>query len=588
MWLAVEGMDGSTRLRRVMWAAAEAGRRGRLVLVEPVGEVAWPGLRKAHARALAVEEGAARLRAAGIGRAARLAAVLELSPEAIEDAAKLAGAGVAEGELEGVALREEDPGAALARLVEERGLARAEPCGRFRLPDWPERIEMALEAGDPETAAHWAAAWRAATGGDARSTAALARVRVFEGALPEARALLEEARRRAAGGSDESSRFELLRAEGHVLMADGFEAKAIQRLKEAIGLARGLGRSMYERGELHDAWVRALSRSGRLDEAERALDTWTETLRAQGSRRYDPLIARAAATLMLARGDTPGATQVLEQTLARWPDRDHPGIGPLEQILAQVWIEQRRYREAERLMRAAIERFGRRGHRTTHLRHEHARALFGMGRFREAEEELRRALEEMTSSGQAVVTRHELARCVAAQGRLDEAEELLDACMGELRQRGAVELPAFATSLYEKGHIRRLRGDFAGAADLLQEVLRIEERTLGREHPTLIPTLAELGGTLTDFGQPREAEPLLRRALRLAEEAGDIPGLAAALGELARAQAAQGFHHARDTARRALGTLVNTESPLSPALRGELEVIAAGATRPSTPSRRRG
>lgn len=600
-WMAVEGIDGATRQRRVLWAAAEAGRRGRLVLVEPAGETSWPGLRGAHARALAVEEGAARLRAAGIGRSARLAAVLELSPEAIEDAAKLAGAGMAEADLERVALGEEDPGAALARLAEERGLQEtpvaerevegsgAEPRGRFRLPDWPARIEMALQAGDPKLAARWAAGWRVATGEDARSTAALARMRLLvAGAVGEARALIEAACRQAAGDVDEDTRLELLRAEGLVLQAEGYAIKAIQPLKKALDLARRLGRTPDEGDELHDALVRALISAGRFKEAERALDTWPATARAQGSQEFDPLTARAEASLMLARGDVSSASQMLEQTLARWPDSNHPGIGAIEQLLAQVWIEQRRYREAERLMRAAIERFDRLALRTTPLRHEHARALFGLGRFQEAEQEFRRVLELEKSQTYGAITRHELARCLTAQGRLDEADAMLDMGMEELRQLGAAQMPDYAASLYEKAHIRRLRGDLAVAAELLREVLGLEERTLGREHPTLLPTLAELGGALIDLGKAREAEPLLRRAVRVAEQAVDPLGLAGALGELSRAQAAQGFQHARDMAHRALAAWAEAKSEPPPALRRELEAIAAGAApRPSGPLRSR-
>ncbi len=84
-WVAAIDLDGPTRLRWVRWAAAEAGRRGMLILVEPKTEPA--SLPVAHARALAVEDATGRLREAGIKGATRLAALLELEPQAIADAA---------------------------------------------------------------------------------------------------------------------------------------------------------------------------------------------------------------------------------------------------------------------------------------------------------------------------------------------------------------------------------------------------------------------------------------------------------------------------------------------------------------------
>jgi hypothetical protein len=119
-WIAVTEIDSSMRRRRVAWAAAEVGRRGRLVLVDSVS--APLALPRIGALALTIEEGVERLRAAGVEGAARLAALLELSPGAIDDAARLARAGVDETELAAVAGQKEDPDAALGRLARTQGL----------------------------------------------------------------------------------------------------------------------------------------------------------------------------------------------------------------------------------------------------------------------------------------------------------------------------------------------------------------------------------------------------------------------------------------------------------------------------------
>ncbi|KYF75421.1 hypothetical protein BE11_50985 [Sorangium cellulosum] len=586
-WVAVEDLETSGRLGRARWAAAEAGRRGRLLLTEPANRPS--ALPRVEARALALEDGAARLRAAGVERCVWLAALLELAPDAIDDAAKLARAGVSEAELSSIALREDDPGGALARLAQHarETTAAEEPAGevtaaelskRYRLPDWPGRIELAMQAGDLDVAAHWAAGWVEATAGSARATAALAHVRILLGNLGEARTLIERARRLVEAGTDEDTRFELLRAEGLILTSEGHSGKATPVLLDALKLGRQLARPLGELGELYEAAVLAFIEVGRLKDAQRLVDEWAGLLqRAHVNAPYELLLARATAGLLLARGDTHGASQLLESVLRRFPDHNHPSLGVFEQSLAQAWIEQRRFGEAERLLRRAIERLQRLGRPTLFLRHEHGRALLALGRFQEAEQEFRRALSEVPETKLAASMRHELARCIEAQGRFGEAEALLDETLAELRRDGAAHGARYAASLYEKARIRRLRGDLVAAEELLREVLRVEERALGRAHPALLLTLSELGATLIDAGKPHEAEPLLRRAMHLAEQRGDQAALAAELAQLARAQAARGFAHARDTARRALHVLSTADRELAPALLRELETIAAGA-----------
>jgi tetratricopeptide (TPR) repeat protein len=172
-----------------------------------------------------------------------------------------------------------------------------------------------------------------------------------------------------------------------------------------------------------------------------------------------------------------------------------------------------------------------------------------------------------------------------AQGRFDEAEALLDETLAELRRDGA-DGAQYAASLHEKARIRWLRGDLVRAESLLREVLRVEERALGRTHPEPLSTLCDLGGTLIDLGKPHEAEPLLRRAMHMAEQRGDRVAVAGNLAQLARAQTAQGFAHARDTARRALHLITTADGEFAPALHREVEAIAAGEA-PRTPTRSR-
>lgn len=594
-WIAVTEIDSPMRGRRVAWATAEAGRRGRLVLVDSVS--APLALPRIGALALTIEEGVERLRAAGVEGAARLAALLELSPGAIDDAARLARAGVDETELAAVAGQKEDPDAALGRLARTQGLqgateeqATTDRRGRIHLPDWPGRIDLAFGAGDLNVASHWAEGWRKTTG-SARSIAALARIRFFQQEVGEAQGLLREARGKVENGTDDATRFELLRAEGMECQATGKYAKATRVIAEALGLAERLGRGRNERTDLYVLLIQSLIATGRTKDAELTLNQWMAKLGVDKSAPLDFLLARSLAELKLAQGDAPGAARLLEQVLAQWPstEENHPTRAVFEQNLAQAWLAQGRFGDAESLLRGAIQRVTQTGRSTTLLRHEYARALHGLGRFREAEQAFRRVMADAAPGSASVEpARCELARSLVAQGRLDEAEALLDPTLLRMHQEGATDSPYYAMALYEKSCIRRMKGDLLGAETSMRKVLWLEEKTRGREHPTIISTLMELSETLILLDKPAEAEPLLRRAVRLSEQAGDGWARARALAMLAGAHAAQGFPHARSTARQSLDAWKATGSEVPPAHLRSLEAIVAGALSPRTaPSRRR-
>ena len=165
---------------------------------------------------------------------------------------------------------------------------------------------------------------------------------------------------------------------------------------------------------------------------------------------------------------------------------------------------------------------------------------------------------------------------------------MLDTCLTDLRRDGLLESKIYATVLYDKARIHFMQGDLPHAEKLLREVLRREEASHGREDPKLLQILSELSNTLLHLGKLREAEPLLRHAILLSEQVGDVPMRATALAMLAAAQAAQGFPQARGTARQSLEAWNATGSEVPPAQLEDLEAIAAGALSPRTaPSRHR-
>lgn len=595
-WVEVTGLGTSTAIQRIIWAEAEVKRRGRLVLVEP--GVAPPAFPRVGARALTIEEGAARLREAGIEDAARLAALIELSPRAIDDTAKLARAGVGEAELSRLALSEADPGAALGHLAEKlrREEGREAPPvdeepstdarGRFNLPSWPARVELAYREDDLEVASHWATGWRAA-GGGARAIAALVRVRV-ESSTDEARALLLEAKREAGDDPDEATRFELIRAEGLFHLFNGDSANAARMLAEALKRAEKLDRDFLDRAEIYEGLMQSLTAADRLDQAEQLWRSWTSKLAISENVLTHALVDRAGVRLKIAQGDIKGAEQLIKQWRDIWDDKDSPVAPTTDHLSAHVLLTQERFAEAESSLRQAIKRYAHLGRSASSFRQQYAQALQGLGRFPEAEKELRGLLaEKALGSTDVAVTRHALASCIAAQGRIDESEALLDTCLTDLYSNGHEDSRTYVAVLHDKARTRALKSDLPGAEVLLRQVLPREEAFYGRDNRKLLITLSELSETLIRLHKPKEAEPFLRRAVRLSKQVSDPSARASALALLAAAQAAQGFQHARSTARQSLEAWTATGIEVPPVRLRELEAIAAGVGLPPSTSSRR-
>ena len=144
-----------------------------------------------------------------------------------------------------------------------------------------------------------------------------------------------------------------------------------------------------------------------------------------------------------------------------------------------------------------------------------------------------------------------------------------------------------AAVLHNKALIHFQRGNLGRAELLLRDVVGRDEILYGREAPRLVQPLSELSETLLRLDRPAEAEPVLRRAVRLSEQAGDATARARALSMLAAAEAAQGFQHARSTARRSLEAWKATGHEVPLAHLRDLEAIIAGTRLPPAASSRR-
>lgn len=349
-WVAITDLHMTAAVNRARWAEAEAGRLGRVVLVEPV--VSTGSLPRAGARMITIADGAARLRAVGIESPARLAALLDLSSTAIDDAVKRIVEGFDEVELTKLALTEADPGASPPRL---RGNLRPDSAteglsatddgttdarGRVHLPDWPARVELAYRAGDVEVASRWATQWRAANGG-ARATAALARVRLFKPSINEARALLVEANSEAGENRAEETRFEMARADGLAYLFSGDFWGASRLLREALDRAESLDRDFIDQYEIYEALPRALLVTDRVEDADHLMRQWTRKY-GGGGPVADDMVIRPSVLLNIARGDIQASEQLSEHQFMPPVARDHLSRASMDQLSAQVLLAQDR------------------------------------------------------------------------------------------------------------------------------------------------------------------------------------------------------------------------------------------------------
>ncbi|MBF0345132.1 MAG: CHAT domain-containing protein, partial [Nitrospirae bacterium] len=97
------------------------------------------------------------------------------------------------------------------------------------------------------------------------------------------------------------------------------------------------------------------------------------------------------------------------------------------------------------------------------------------------------------------------------------------------------EHPSTATSLNNLANLYQATGRYAEAKPLLKRALEINEKALGKEHPSTATSLNNLANLYQATGRYAEAEPLLKRALEINEKAlgKEHPSTATSLNNLA-------------------------------------------------------
>jgi len=584
-WLAWTDVDGGYRLRRVRWALAEAKRRTQTLLVEPA--MRSPGWPKVHGRMEKLETACQQLVNAGARSPGRLAALLNLEPEAIAFLVSLLSRGMSEQSLQAAVIQSRDPGAALGQLATEQGLLSEEDIVRGQTPPPAVRVlsatrkmrrqvelqlafiesQVALGAQINAEDTGWWAAWSGrplnphqllnfAQQGEVAETylrhaagtneawEVVADIAYSAGDLAVAHLWA----RRALDTSPENwlTLVRVLREQGRLDEAEALIRHQLSVPKQTLGTMHDLalhelGVLLYEKGQYAEAET-MLRQS--LASAEKTLDS-------------HPLSHGAAlhtlAMVLQRQGQYTEAEQLLRQSLEIIRDHDgplHPNHGASLHELARTLEMQGRYAEAEELLRQslAIAQQAQGLHHPDYSRSqiELAETLSKQGRYAEAETLLRQALTAIDVTfgkhhsiyGLAL---HQLASVLGYQGRYSEAEALLRSAVRIQAAALGPKHSTYGASLHQLGHLLLQQGRNTEAEELLRQALAIKEQSLGLHHPEYGTTLHELSRVLTVQGRYAEAEGLLRQALAIYEQAlgHEHSRLCATLANLGFALAAQ-------------------------------------------------
>ena len=258
--------------------------------------------------------------------------------------------------------------------------------------------------------------------------------------------------------------------------------------------------------------------------------------------RLSAIALYRAGAVQRRLGDAMGAATLLERAEALWSAAAETGADRLQALIevAQAYLSQQRDRDAERAAEAAVtlaRSTFERGHPQI------AAALQVLGQvhvqsraFSTAEPTLREALEiyaaaESDDASSVAVTLDLLAKCLVQQKRYDEARELVARAAALTRVGDDL---ALAELLSTRALLASQANKFAQAEQLLQRALAHKTSLLGRDHPSIADTLADLADLLEKTNRYAEAERHRRRVLDI-REAGDASfNIAAALLPLGR------------------------------------------------------
>jgi CHAT domain-containing protein/tetratricopeptide (TPR) repeat protein len=232
----------------------------------------------------------------------------------------------------------------------------------------------------------------------------------------------------------------------------------------------------------------------------------------------------------------------------------------LVQHLANANVKIGEYAQAETLYKHSVEiaekRFGKESRNTAGPLASLGELYVRTGQFAKAESFCSRALEisEKTSNG----TKTEVARSLSCLGDLYQAigdfSKAQQLYQRSIDSTGSTD-PDFAFVIHKMAQIYYLTDDYPQAISLYEESQSLIEKTLGKEHPHLVPLLHDLGLCYWRVGDDAKSLSLLQQSLHIAEKklGKNSPDVIAPLNSLARLHTYKGdYKTAEPLAKRSL------------------------------------
>ncbi|MBF0109672.1 MAG: CHAT domain-containing protein [Magnetococcales bacterium] len=220
------------------------------------------------------------------------------------------------------------------------------------------------------------------------------------------------------------------------------------------------------------------------------------------------------------RGNGETAEKILEhirhtQTTAL--GQDHPLTLGAEVRWASFLIGQGRFAEAVAILSPVCSRYAA-SHGEWHplvfdCHRRHAEAAMGQGDMKEAERHFLRARDASRLSGpdtdpKRIEIQTGLAESLRLQARFDEAEKILASLLALPLSKDAPGDTVRSQMLGAMARLDEDMGRFGPAEDRYREVLALEKKTLGENHPNTIATQSDLAGLLRRKGELVQAEKM--------------------------------------------------------------------------------
>jgi CHAT domain-containing protein/tetratricopeptide (TPR) repeat protein len=260
------------------------------------------------------------------------------------------------------------------------------------------------------------------------------------------------------------------------------------------------------------------------------------------------------------------------EAFGRWLGEDHFETARAYDILGVNLFHQGRYADAVPLLQKALDvrrkAYGEEHPNTATSCNDLAICLSRQARYADALPLLRKALEiDRKAYGEehpyTATAYNNLALNLTRQARHAEALPLLQKAVELLRKLHGEDHPSTATAYNNLALNLQNQGRYADALPLYQKALDIRRKTLGDQHPETAQARHNLAGLLDRQGRYAEAEPLLMEALTIHRVASgeNHPETAAAYNSLALnlrhqeryADALPLFQKALDVRRTVLG-----------------------------------